>query len=100
MSKEEILAEIKRVTDLREKDLHEYRRIRAEAEKLLYRTLLADSQLMDLQYQVLEDEDLTEIGFIMLKAVNRAECKAMREQAKWQERRKEIEKERKNGKNR
>ena len=53
-----------------------------------------------IQYQVFEDEDLTEIGFIMLKAINRAECKAMREQAKWQERRKEIEKERKNGKNR
>lgn len=35
-----------------------------------------------IQYQVIEDEDLTEIGFIMLKAVNRAECKAMREQAK------------------
>lgn len=53
-----------------------------------------------IQYQVVEDEDLTEIGFVMLKAVNRAECKAMREQSKWQERRKEIEKERKNGKNR
>lgn len=49
-----------------------------------------------IQYQVLEDEDLTEIGFVMLKAVNRAESKAMREQAKWQERREEL----KNGKNR
>lgn len=26
-----------------------------------------------IQYQVLEDEDLTEIGFIMLNAINRAE---------------------------
>lgn len=53
LTKEEILAEIRRVTDLREKDLHEYRRVRSEAEKLLYRTLLADSQLMDLQNQLI-----------------------------------------------
>lgn len=56
LSKEEILAEIRRITDLREKDLHEYRRLRAEAEKLLYRTLLADSQLMDLQNQLIDME--------------------------------------------
>lgn len=56
MSKEEILKEIRRITDLREKDLHEYRRLRAEAEKLLYRTLLADSQLMDLQNQFIDLE--------------------------------------------
>lgn len=52
----EVLAEIRRITDLREKDLHEYRRVRAEAEKLLYRTLLADSQLMDLQNQLIDME--------------------------------------------
>lgn len=56
LTKEEILAEIRRVTDLREKDLHEYRRVRSEAEKLLYRTLLADSQLMDLQNQLIDLE--------------------------------------------
>lgn len=56
LSNKEILAEIKRITDLREKDLHEYRRVRAEAEKLLYRTLLADSQLMDLQNQLIDLE--------------------------------------------
>lgn len=55
-TKEEILAEIRRITNLREKDLHEYRRVRAEAEKLLYRTLLADSQLMDLQNQLIDME--------------------------------------------
>ena len=55
-TKEKILAEIRRITDLREKDLHEYRRIRAEAEKLLYRILLADSQLMDLQNQLIDME--------------------------------------------
>lgn len=56
LTKEEILAEIRRVTDLREKDLHEYRRVRSEAEKLLYRTLLADSQLMNLQNQLIDLE--------------------------------------------
>lgn len=56
LTKKEILAEIRRVTDLREKDLHEYRRVRSEAEKLLYRTLLADSQLMDLQNQLINLE--------------------------------------------
>lgn len=33
-----------------------------------------------IQYQVLEDEDLTEIGFIMLNAINRAERKAMQQE--------------------
>lgn len=56
MNKEELLSEIRRITDLREKDLHEYRRLRSEAEKLLYRTLLADSQLMDLQNQLIDLE--------------------------------------------
>lgn len=53
-----------------------------------------------IQYQVMEDEDLTQIGFVMLRAVNRAENKAIREQEKWKETRKELEKEKKNGKNR
>lgn len=56
LSNKEILAEIRRITELREKDLHKYRRLRAEAEKLLYRTLLADSQLMDLQNQLIDLE--------------------------------------------
>lgn len=56
LTKEEILAKIRRVTDLREKDLHEYRRVRSEAEELLCRTLLADSQLMDLQNQLIDLE--------------------------------------------
>lgn len=33
-----------------------------------------------IQYQVLEDEDLTEIGFIMLNAINRAERGALRKE--------------------
>lgn len=33
-----------------------------------------------IQYQVLEDEDLTEIGFIMLNAINRAERRALRKE--------------------
>jgi hypothetical protein len=33
-----------------------------------------------IQYQVLEDEDLTEIGLIMLNAINRAERGALRKE--------------------
>lgn len=56
MNKEEILKEIRRISELREKDLREYRRVRSQAEKLLYRVLLADSQLMDLQNQLIDVE--------------------------------------------
>lgn len=56
MSKEEILAEIRRVTDIRDKTMHEYRRLRSQSERELYRVLLADSQLMDLQNQLINME--------------------------------------------
>lgn len=52
MTEQEILNEIRRVTDIRDKTMNEYRRLKSQSERELYRVLLADSQLMDLQTQL------------------------------------------------
>jgi hypothetical protein len=53
MTKQEILNEIRRITDIRNKSMHEYRRLRSQSERELYRVLLADSQLINLQTQLI-----------------------------------------------
>ena len=56
MTREEILGEIKRITDLRQISMWKYRRMRSQAEQELYRVHMADSQLMDLQLQLIDQE--------------------------------------------